>query len=534
MTPQLDLSPALWQRYDAGPVALWARGAPRGRSMQALAAALASGPAALAAAPLTGHYALVAQGPGWTAARADRIAAVPIAWIETPGGTVIGDRAGRLVERLGDAAIDPDAALAVAMMGYAIGTAALHRGLHRLGPGETLLVGEDGKARRAGGTAYRPWRAAGGAEAAWLRRLREVTLGVLERLAGEGRPIVVPLSAGLDSRLVLAGLRHVGHRDLFAYTYGRPDSHEAAGARAVAERLGVPWAMIPLDHAAVRAQWRDPAHDAWLAFADSDAATPVDQGWHAARRLRDQPWWPAGALVVNGQSGDFLTGGHIPLALAAPQPGEPWPRLFRAIVAKHAALWPALRTPDRLARIETPLRRQLDAIGAPWDRADGLAAAYEASEHLNRQVNFVVPGQRIYDALELDWRLPLWDDAWIDLWEEVPLALKVGQRLYRRMLEESDWGGVWRDLAAPRFVSPAWLRGPRLALRAAAAPFGRDAWHRVERRFLAYWMDANCEYDIVRWRDLALSPRDFRNPISWMTRAYLARKGLAWDGARPA
>ena len=48
----------------------------------------------------------------------------------------------------------------------------------------------------------------------------------------------------------------------------------------------------------------------------------------------------------------------------------------------------------------------------------------------------MITGQRIYECLGHDWRLPLWDNDYLDFWETVPLRFKAGQRLYNEMLHE--------------------------------------------------------------------------------------------------
>jgi asparagine synthase (glutamine-hydrolysing) len=157
-------------------------------------------------------------------------------------------------------------------------------------------------------------------------------------------------------------------------------------------------------------------------------------------------------------------------------------------------------------------------------------AIYEYSEYQNRQAKYVINGQRIYDFLGVDWRLPLWDRDFVDFWEGVPIEHKRRQALYRETLMAENWGGVWDRASWPRNISPHWMRPLRFALRAAHLPLGRERWHKFERRYLSYWMDIVANYAVVSYGRVARDRRGHRNAISWHVERYLAEKGVGFDG----
>jgi hypothetical protein len=99
------------------------------------------------------------------------------------------------------------------------------------------------------------------------------------------------------------------------------------------------------------------------------------------------------------------------------------------------------------------------------------------------------------------------------------------------MLEGENWGGVWGPgWRFPYRVRPRRLAVLRAAFKLACVPFGRGAWHRFQRRFLAWHQDVLANYAIVPWRRVAIDARGHRNAISWHTEAYLAAKGVGLDG----
>src|SRR5690606_848846 len=244
------------------------------------------------------------------------------------------------------------------------------------------------------------------------------------------------------------------------FAYGQPGNFEATASRQIAERLGYDWTFVPYTIRGQRAAFATPAHEDYRRFSDSLTAVPFEQDFPALARLVDSGWAPRDAVVVNGQSGDFITGNHIPPSLgpdAGDDAGRDWTAVLDALLAKHYALWQALGTPERLALVRRALSAELEALGAPPRPGAMAYGVYECSEYQNRQSKYVLGGQRVYDYFGLDWRLPLWERPFVDFWRTVPLALKYRQRLYRETLRRLDWGGVWRDIDDRRRVSPGWL-----------------------------------------------------------------------------
>ena len=541
-----------WRRTSRGTATLWVKGYLNGGGLTgAEFAANSSGLIAAVAAGdtrhigkrlrrLDGHFALCIVTPPAVLVAVDRVRSIPLAYASVGDGLVIDDQASRLCSRLGLGVddIDPDAVLAFAMSGFTIGRATIYKGMRQLLPGEFLLYEAGRRAPTMLRYAmYRPWRGEARRRDALLNELAEVTLGILEKLAhsAAGRQILIPLSAGMDSRLIVSGLAHLGYRNVRCFSYGTKGNHEAAAASKIAAHLGYAWSFVPFTHRFAHAAFLGDLHRHYHEFADNAAATPVEHDFLALLRISGAEWVDDDAILVNGQSGDYITGSHIPPSLSTPLRSigrtERDAIVFDAIVAKHYGLWPSLQSRDNLRRINAMLCRELDEASAPFDDPEASFALYEFSEFQNRQCKYVVAGQRAYEFFGYEWRLPLWDNSYLDFWERAPLSAKVDRNLFRAMLEKENWGGVWRDWPARRYVTPRGVVPLRFTAKVACAPFGKALWHRMERRLFAYWMDTISNYDIVRYRDVLFAPRDHRNGLSWLTRHYLSQRGMDFDGS---
>ncbi|HEY7609106.1 MAG TPA: asparagine synthase-related protein [Alphaproteobacteria bacterium] len=532
-----------WRKTSEGPVRVYLRGYLEGDVAARLARSLARPDAeagarvAASLAEARGHFALVIARADWVVAAVDWVRSIPLFYTAIGGHWTLDDQAERLRRQagLGAEALDRDAALALAMAGYTIDRATLYRGLEMLGPGECVLFRAGAAPQRLRYYTYRPWRVAAREPARLEAELAETTLDIVRRMLDSlaGRPLVIPLSAGYDSRLVASAARHLGAKNVRCFAYGRAGNFEAGASRAIAERLGYPWSFAPLTVPSQRRFFAGDAHRRYLDDADTCAAVPFVQDMSAILALKERGFIPADAVIANGNSGDYISGMHIAAPLRTPpargmSAAARRERLLGALVDKHFALWDWLRTPANLDRIRALLWRSIESAGGALGGPECDHGLYEYAEFQDRQCKYVVTGQRIYEFLGHDWRLPLWDNAYLSFWESVPLAEKANQALYARMLERANWGGVWRDIPVnEKTIRPRWLAPLRFAAKLAHAPLGARRWHRFERRFLQYWLDLGCNSAVVPYRRVARDARGARHAVAWLAEDYLAAKGLA-------
>jgi asparagine synthase (glutamine-hydrolysing) len=533
-----------WKRYSNGDITVWFNGWIYGLDGASIATRLASEAAPTAAQiggwlrKIDGHFAFVATGPGWAVAAVDWIRSIPLATCRIGGTWTIDSQPERLrrAAGLGVRDRDPDATISIAMAGYTIDHAALYRGIVLLAPGELFFIGTDGKGVRHRYHAYRPWQVHAVSSEALEKELAEITLAIMERTLASlnGRPLAIPLSAGRDSRLVASIARQLGYENVICFSYGRVGNFEAKAARAIAGKLGYPWHFVPATIASQRDFFAGDDYKNYLAFADSGASVPFVQDMAPLLQLKQSGVIPDDAVIINGNSGDFISGNHIPPSLQVPPVGlndeQRLKRIIDALTAKHFTLWQSLLTPPNCHHIGVLLRRSLHRAGATLGDPACDHGLFEFAEFQDRQCKYVVTGQRIYEFLGYAWRLPLWDNAYLRFWEGVPLEDKVNQSLYARMLAKTNWGGVWRGIPVNRKrVRPLWLVPLRLGAMVAHIPRGRAHWHAYERQYLQYWMEPTCSTACVPYAQVRRDHRGARNHVAWLTEQYLARHGIDID-----
>lgn len=375
------------------------------------------------------------ESNGLLVAWVDHIRSFPIFYAKTENVLKVSNNARFISESLPSRSVDPVSALEMIMAGYVTGSHTVYAELKALRPGEALIA-RSGEISLLRWFRYAPapdhdFKPEDGRKALG-KILDDITKDIIDRAGG--RPIWVPLSAGLDSRIILAKLHEHGYRNVKTFSYGPRFNFEARHARKVAVTLGYPWRFVSVTGKEARSFFTEDMRKDFWNFADNLKALPSMREYTAMMKLHRSGVLPKDAILINGQSGDFITGGHIaPLWRNGQSAYEP-SRFFDLIIEKHYDLWVSLKTPQNIEKIKGRIAEELPSGWHDFSSPEQWAAAEEIWEYDARQVTLVINGQRIYEYLGYDWELPLWEKSLVDFCQTLPLDQKYGQRLYKDYL----------------------------------------------------------------------------------------------------
>ncbi len=278
-------------------------------------------------------------------------------------------------------------------------------------------------------------------------RLENVLKAPFDRLIrwARGRTIVVPLSGGCDSRLVVLMLKRLGYEQLVAFSYGRPGNDESEISRQVASTAGIRWEFVPYSNEAWR-KWHD--SEEWKRYsqmADGLASVPHIQDWPAVWELRKQQLIPNDSVFAPGHLAAFnIQPARYPLA---------WSRT--GVVNQKEVLSSICKTfyPLRQwARQRADLKQKvnekiLKLLGSrPLYTTEEANSAYEWWWWQGRDSRFVANSVRVYEFWGYEWWLPLWDLEIARFWSRVPMTHRIGKRLQRGHLQKLELGIVQRNI----------------------------------------------------------------------------------------
>lgn len=241
------------------------------------------------------------------------------------------------------------------------------------------------------------------------------------------RQVVVPLSGGYDSRLVLSMLHRLGIKNILCYTVGAHNPSEQGIACQVAQTL-----QIPLYHI----DYREPQYR-MQAFHSSEFLHYIDHvgamgnfmwlfEYNAILWLKQQGLLQYDAIFMPGHVGDFYAGSH----------------LQKLGIKEHDSLTNVAQKlllhafeygkPNRDAVFKKELKQALQALDC-GRKSYQLALQFIAENRLAHQI---LNSARVYEYLGYDVLLPLCDVDFVQFFENLPYQQRFDVSFYHHFLLE--------------------------------------------------------------------------------------------------
>lgn len=439
-----------------------------------------------------GFWALVIYAADCIYLVSDKIRSIPLFYVDTGRSVCIGDNADAVRKLAGiQGTLDPVSAAEFLGAGYVMGHRTILRELHQTQTGEIVELPDEPTS--ASPIRHRYFRYAhedqkGKDEAAWRDAYERVCSEIFRRLLvyAHGRQIVIPLSGGYDSRLIVIMLQKLGVRNVLAFSYGKPGNLETRISRLVAQHLGIDWAFVPYSEERWRDWYRSREWDGFEHVSFNYAARPHFQDFPAVGQLAAEGRLEHDAVFVPGHAADLPAGSRSGSPLVRPayfgRVGINSQWLSRTLLLNHFYRWP-------LGDNRSAVRDRLFEGIAPLSYYAGAAEVIDAWDIAERQPRFITNSVRVYEFWGYDWWLPFWDDAFIDFWQRVPNSLRLDKQLHCRLVNELD---------------------PLLARKVSSVESAPGVGKRM-RRWLMQWPIVHRLY-----RPLARLDRDYRRtPFGW-------------------
>ena len=146
------------------------------------------------------------------------------------------------------------------------------------------------------------------------KKLEENIFEMLKRiiLKANNRNIVVPLSSGLDSRLIASGLKYLNYKNVKCFSYGLKNNYEATVAKDIAKKLDYKWDFIEISQKNIKTFYDSKLYKNYFSNGIDGCATPGIQDIYTIYKLKKKNYFSDSDIIINGNSGDYISGGHLP------------------------------------------------------------------------------------------------------------------------------------------------------------------------------------------------------------------------------
>jgi len=402
---------------------------------------------------LRGFFALIHHSQDRIFLATDRIRSIPLYYAITSDRIIISDSSDIIFDQLSTDSMDTIAKAQYLLTGYVWGNRTLFPSIQQLLPGQILILDLDQSASICETSQYYrfPSNDKIGDSDAIIQEFKNALRTAFDRLStfADGRPIVVALSGGYDSRLCLLMLREVGYENVQAVTFGDPDSENAKKARNAAIELDIEWKMIPSTHDEWNNWYRTDDRVAFdRAIGTVDGIPNID---HAVelKKASSHQLLPDDAIIVPGDS-VCTTGEHIPPAFLNSDTINQQ-RLYQQLLQLHHRWDSRLSIPDEI-QSKLQSRMMNSFIDGPESSLPPIAAAERWDWH-ERQPKFITETAK-FEYYSFDWWLPLWDPVLMECWSSLPINARYKKQILIDVAVElhASYAGVSQTAAKQSFI----------------------------------------------------------------------------------
>lgn len=387
---------------------------------------------------LNGFYVLIRHQNNELFAAVDRVRSIPLFYGQKSNDFYLSDSAEWVRQKLGNEELDPLAKEEFLLTGYVTGPDTLFSDVKQLQAGEAIIVKDTEQGLSVKPVRYYRFIHEYEQDKSMEELMEEhdqILIRVFKRLikVADGRAIVVPLSGGYDSRLIVLMLKRLGYDNVITFSYGRPGNKESEVSRKVAELIDLRWEFVPYSNEDWYKWFNSEERQKYWQFASGFCTLGHIQDWPAVWQLKNNKAIPDDSILVPGHTGDFISGGHIPIEFetikAVTADG-----LTDSILKKHYVLHDQRELATNEKRL---LRNKIINLCEANESLTNISAAsaFEKWECQERQSKFIINSVRIYDYWGYRWYLPLWDYEYMNFWSTVPLKYRVNQAMYKPFVD---------------------------------------------------------------------------------------------------
>jgi len=380
---------------------------------------------------LNGFFAAIIERDGEIHLISDRVASHALFYGESDGDIYFSDDATWVRNQVGDSSYDSVSELEYLLSGYVTGSNTLSPNVRQVLSGEHFRLSETGEISRQRWFEFPSEEVTTTtSDAELLNELDRVLKNAYKRLVAyaNGRPIIVSLSAGHDSRLSLLMLLRLGYDNVIAFSYAEKDA-ETELVKRIVDDLGVPWIYVAETHEQWYNWYNSPEREHYEDSSGYLDRIPAIGSVLGVKAAKEHQFIPNNSVFITGD-GVVSTGEHIPPAFM--DRTEINTRDVLTFSSRsHYKFW------DYSDEVEEILINRMYASGGQPE-INNPDDAVRFSQHWDwqeRQSKFI-PRNHVFEFFGFDWWMPLWDANYVKFWDRLPTEKKFNKQIHRNYVEK--------------------------------------------------------------------------------------------------
>lgn len=382
---------------------------------------------------VNGFFSIVYPIDGEYLLATDCIRSMPLFYGSKKEDVYISDDPFYVKEEIGEIEVDRISTIEFLLTGYVTGRDTLYPNVKQLQSGEVVIIDPTGKNIKISSNVYFRYT-----HNKYFKKQRHelfsdfdhMMMRIFKRLTdwANGRPIIVPLSGGYDSRLIVLMLKRLNYKDIIAFSYGHPKNNESRTSKKVADSLGIKWIFVPYSVDSWKRWYQSNDRKRYVRNAFGLCSIPILQDWPAVWELKRKKSIPEDSIFVPGLSADLLAGSR----------SISNPHLYRAndndlsksILNYHYNLW-SLPSDEALTSL---FLRRIESYLKDMEGFPDQASAFESWDFTERQAKFINNSIRSYEFWGYEWWLPFWDKEFIEFWSKMPIKERMYESFYKEYI----------------------------------------------------------------------------------------------------
>lgn len=259
--------------------------------------------------------------------------------------------------------------------------------------------------------------------------IQEIFGEIVESMSGRGR-IIVPLSGGHDSRIIVNYLYKLGYKNVVCYSYGMPGNIQSEISEQVAKTLGYEWHFIKYTEEKWYELHSSGVFDNYIEFASNGISNPHLQDFLAIYELNKNKVLKEGDLFIPGHGLDMLCN-NLDYSLLNGNTAE------RAL--KNFS-WSENFSEKKPEALFSSINQIFEESGV------SEAAFLDYLVWQERQAKFIFNSFRVYEFFGYEALAPFWDHRLVEFWLSVSTSLKFSRDFFKEMEREKLMTGKLKDI----------------------------------------------------------------------------------------